>query len=423
MAPCDRSIMHRCDVRHELRGQERSDRGDHHGPGTHEQLQAAAHVDAACDVASVPARRCSHAGPWCDVRARQPPAQQRRSQYGDGRMGDPPSVRVFISYRREDTAGYAGRLYDALAARMGDVDVFMDVSDIEPGADFSVAIADAVGSCDVLLALIGTRWATAVNADGTRRLDDPDDYVVVETAEALERDVRVIPVLIEGASMPEADALPERLHGLARRNAVQLSTVSWRTDLEPLVAALQRLRPRSAAPDAPAWGDLAPSAAARAGATPVEPVAPGAGHPRRRRRLVWAAVVAAGALAAVLIVVAVAGDGDSQLVDRDARLRLEPTSGPAGTTIGVSGDPCPLPDGWGGGQQVFFGLNDPEYNNPDKDELMFIANESWSGELTVPADAPSGAWGVYANCYADDPDGEWSKFYDYPEPPFEVTAP
>jgi hypothetical protein len=165
---------------------------------------------------------------------------------------------VFISYRREDTAGYAGRLYDALGGRIGAGDVFMDVSDIEPGEDFSVAIADAVGSCDVMLALIGTRWATAVTADGSRRLDDPDDYVVVETAVALERDLRVIPVLIEGASMPEADTLPERLRGLARRNAVQLSTVSWRTDVERLVAALHRLAPRSAAPEAPASGDLPP---------------------------------------------------------------------------------------------------------------------------------------------------------------------
>jgi hypothetical protein len=339
-------------------------------------------------------------------------------------MGDPASVRVFISYRREDTAGYAGRLYDALAARMGAHDVFMDVSDIEPGVDFSVAIADAVGSCDVMLALIGTRWATAVTADGTRRLDDPNDYVVVETAAALERDVRVIPVLVEGASMPEADALPERLHGLARRNAVQLSTVSWPTDLERLVAALQRLPPRLAAPEAPASGDLAPSAAARAGAAPLDPVAPGGGHPRRRRRLVWAAGVAAVAvaLAAVLIVVAVAGDGDSQLVDSDARLRLDPTLGPAGTTIEVSGDPCPLPDGWGGSQEVFFGLDDGEGNNPDKDELDFNPDESWHGELTVPADA-SGSYGVYANCYADNRDGDWSRFYDYPDSPFEVTAP
>jgi TIR domain len=337
-------------------------------------------------------------------------------------MGDPPSVRVFISYRREDTAGYAGRLYDALAARMGAHDVFMDVSDIEPGVDFSVAIADAVGSCDVMLALIGTRWATAVDAEGTRRLDDPDDYVVVETAVALERDVRVIPVLVEGASMPEADALPERLRGLARRNAVQLSTVSWPTDLERLVAALQRLPPRSATPEAPASGDLAPSAGTGVGATRVDPVAPGARHPRGRRRLVWAAGAAAVAVAAVLIVVAVAGDGDSQLVDSDARLRLDPTSGPAGTTIEVFGDPCPLPDGWGGSQEVFFGLDDGVGNNPDKDELDFIPDEPWHGELTVPADA-SGSYGVYANCYADDGDGDWSRFYDYPDSPFEVTVP
>jgi hypothetical protein len=254
-------------------------------------------------------------------------------------------------------------------------------------------------------------------------LDDPDDYVVVETAAALEREVRVIPVLIEGASMPAADELPERLRGLARRNAVQLSTVGWRTDLERLVVALYGLAPRSAAPEAPASGDLAPSAGARAGATPAEPAAPGAGHPRHRRRLVWAAVAAAVVVAAVLIVVAVAGDGDSQLVESDARLRIEPTSGPAGTTIEVSGEPCPpRPDGWGGGE-VSLGLNDPENKNPDTAVAELIPGESWRDVLTIPANAPSEPYGVYALCYANDPEGDWNKFYEYPTVPFEVTAP
>ena len=139
--------------------------------------------------------------------------------------------------------------------------------------------------------------------------------------------------------------------------------------------------------------------------------------------MVWGAVAAAVALAAVLIVVAVAGDGDSQLVESDARLRLEPTSGPAGTTVEVSSGPCPLPGGWEGTEKVFFGLNDAESNVPDEDEVVFIAGESWQGDLTVPDDAPSEPYGVWANCWADDPDGDWNRFYEYPEASFEVTAP
>src|SRR5882724_4143611 len=126
---------------------------------------------------------------------------------------------IFISYRREDAAGYAGRLYDRLAAHFGPDRVFMDVEGIEPGVDFVDAIERAVGSCEVLIVIIGKDWL-AVDGAGKRRLDDPGDFVRIETAAALARHIRVVPVLVDEAAMPSADQLPANLAPLARRQAV-----------------------------------------------------------------------------------------------------------------------------------------------------------------------------------------------------------
>jgi hypothetical protein len=230
-------------------------------------------------------------------------------------MGVPPLLRVFISYRREDTAGYAGRLYDALTSRLDVADVFMDVGDIEPGVDFAVAIAAAVESCDVMLALIGSRWATAVTPQGRRRLEESDDYVVAEIGAALDRDVRVIPVLIENTPMPTVDALPERLRGLARRNAIELSTVSWRTDVEALVDVLHRLTPRSAPPEHTAVGNLPTEVGTTTdvSATPSQPAQPPDLQPRFRRPRVW--IAATAVIVAVLVISAVALTSDNSSND------------------------------------------------------------------------------------------------------------
>src|SRR5574341_1955028 len=123
---------------------------------------------------------------------------------------------IFISYRREDTAGHAGRLFDRLRARFGRERVFMDVEGIEAGADFVEAIEGAVGSCDVLLAMIGKEWLRCTDRSGRRRLDDPHDFIRLETAAAFRRKVRVIPVLVEDADIPGPDDLPEDLKPLAR---------------------------------------------------------------------------------------------------------------------------------------------------------------------------------------------------------------
>ena len=103
-------------------------------------------------------------------------------------------MRIFISYRRDDTAGYAGRLHDRLVQHFGADSIFMDIDTIEPGQDFVEEVGEAVGSCDVLIALIGQQWLTLTDSMGVRRLDDPHDFIHLEVATALDRKVRVIPV-------------------------------------------------------------------------------------------------------------------------------------------------------------------------------------------------------------------------------------
>jgi hypothetical protein len=146
---------------------------------------------------------------------------------------------IFVSYRRQETSGTAGRLADQLANHFGVGRVFMDVDTIEPGVDFAEAIARALETCEVLLAVIGPLWLTATDKQGRRRLDDPDDIVRIEIQAALARNVRVIPILVENAVMPPRQDLPESLASLARRNAFIVRHESFRYDAERLVTSIQ----------------------------------------------------------------------------------------------------------------------------------------------------------------------------------------
>lgn len=147
--------------------------------------------------------------------------------------------RLFISYRREEAAGHAGRLYDAISARFGDHNVFMDI-ELPPGIDFVERIRQAVGACHVLLVVVGPRWATLQADEGTPRLADPDDFVRLEVETALRRpDLTVIPVLVAGARMPEPEDLPEGIRPLARRNALEMSDLRWRFDIGRLIETLE----------------------------------------------------------------------------------------------------------------------------------------------------------------------------------------
>jgi predicted ATPase len=151
---------------------------------------------------------------------------------------DPP--RVFINYRRDDAAGDAGRLYDALTARFGRGSVFMDVDTIQPGADFAEVINQAVESCDVLVTVIGKSWLGLADANGGRRLDNPKDLVRLEIQSALKRKILLVPALVQGAQMPRADQLPDALASLAGRNAFEISYARWQYDVERLITSLER---------------------------------------------------------------------------------------------------------------------------------------------------------------------------------------
>lgn len=147
---------------------------------------------------------------------------------------------IFISYRRDDSPGFAGRLAEDLDAAFGADQVFRDIDDIRPGEDFVKAITSHLQSVDVLLAVIGPDWLNA-SKDGHRRLDDPEDFVRVEIQLALAAGKPVWPVLIGGVVMPRESDLPAALRGLARHQAVVLADASWRDDVARLVVALRPL--------------------------------------------------------------------------------------------------------------------------------------------------------------------------------------
>ena len=144
---------------------------------------------------------------------------------------------IFISYRREDSGGYTRAIYDQLVQRFSKERVFMDVDAIEPGLAFDEVIDQAVGHCEVLLVMIGKRWMEPEGTAGSR-LNDPKDSVRVEIVAALSRNIRVIPILLDGAIMPSATALPEPLRALTKRNAIDISNSRFDTDVERLVAAV-----------------------------------------------------------------------------------------------------------------------------------------------------------------------------------------
>ena len=181
---------------------------------------------------------------------------------------------IFISYRRDDSEGQAGRLYDDLARTFGDSSVFMDVAAIEPGLDFRKVIDHNVASCGVLLAVIGPGWLDAKDETGQRRLDNPMDFVRLETASALKRDIPVVPVLVRGARMPRADQLPPDLAELAYRNGLELTHARWDSDVEILVKALHRhIKDEAAAPEQSSrTASAPPRSAAPANLPPVAPV-------------------------------------------------------------------------------------------------------------------------------------------------------
>jgi hypothetical protein len=173
------------------------------------------------------------------------------------------TTRVFVSYRRQDARHVAGRLADRLVERF---QVFMDMDTIEPGTDFTDVIRQAVEDCDIFLSVIGAQWLSVEDDQGQRRLEDANDWVVAETAAALHRDVPVIPVLVDGAIMPSRSELPPELAPLASRQAMTIRHESFRSDVDRLIAAIERRVGTAGEPGSP-------PAAPPASPPPISPAA------------------------------------------------------------------------------------------------------------------------------------------------------
>lgn len=156
---------------------------------------------------------------------------------------------VFICYRREDTAPYAGRIYDAVVSQYGADNVFMDL-DLDPGVDFVDRITRVVSGCVALIVVIGPSWAEVQNEDGTRRIEDPEDFVRLEVETGLRRDdVMLLPLLVGGARMPRREDLPPEMQKLARHNALELSHARWKHDVGRLLGTLDEVLPDRAGPE------------------------------------------------------------------------------------------------------------------------------------------------------------------------------
>jgi hypothetical protein len=163
---------------------------------------------------------------------------------GDSVTAAPGSLSVggiFLNYRRDDTTYVAGWLFERLVSHFGQIPVFKDIDSILPGDDFTEKIKVAIDSCAILLALMGNRWLAAADASGQPRLVDPGDFVRMEIEAALRRNVRVVPVLVEGARMPTPAELPSGLAALAHRQAFELSSTRFGYDTGRLLSALDRM--------------------------------------------------------------------------------------------------------------------------------------------------------------------------------------
>ena len=149
------------------------------------------------------------------------------------------AAKLFLCYRRDDSAHFAGRVQDRLGSEFGRDLLFMDVDTIPLGLNFSKVLREEVAKCRVLLAMIGPNWLDAVDKDGNRRLDDPNDFVRIEIAAALRRDIPVIPILLDGARVPKADELPKVLGELSMRNGLDVRHASFHDDIDRLVRNLK----------------------------------------------------------------------------------------------------------------------------------------------------------------------------------------
>lgn len=263
------------------------------------------------------------------------------------------AANIFINYRREDTAGHAGRLFDALSKPFAGR-LFMDVDTLDPGVDFVEAIEQAVGSCEALIVVIGREWLTIADKAGRPRLQDAGDFVRLEIESALARRIRVIPVLVQDAPMPRAEELPPSLARLARRNAIELSDARWSYDVERLARAIREIleekrepgprdqRPAEARAEPPA--DLRTEPRTQSATLRQVPVAPARTAAGTIGSRAWLLSLGAAMLVAAVALVSLALSGHAPWGDRGPAVAQVDPPGVApdpGGAIGASTTPTP----------------------------------------------------------------------------------
>ena len=213
---------------------------------------------------------------------------------------------IFISYRREDSAGQAGRLYDRLCEHFGKERVFIDVDTLGPGEDFVHVLDARVSSCSALVAVIGPRWLTSLDENGHRRIDAENDYVRRELAVALKNEIWIIPALVGRAQMPRPTDLPAEISALAQRNALEITDTAFQIGAAKIVEALDAI--------------VAPSAI--------------------RSRWNWRLAVVVAVCSSVLALGVV---GMTRYMDRRAATVTTPASEPPTATTRLSGSIVPVP--------------------------------------------------------------------------------
>jgi len=176
-----------------------------------------------------------------------PKAQQPLTRPSQPQPAPQPAVQsiaqrgatIFLGYRRDDSAGVVGRIYDKLLGQVGHDQVFKDVESVPLGVYFRRTLEQVVGDCDIMLAIVGNQWLNALDDKGSRRLDDPADHVRLEIESALKRNIRVVPVLVRGAEMPREADLPDSLKSFAYRNAIEVrNDPDFHNDMNRLITGL-----------------------------------------------------------------------------------------------------------------------------------------------------------------------------------------
>ncbi len=222
--------------------------------------------------------------------------------------------KIFISYRRDDAGEAAGRLSDNLVERFGRDTIFMDVDGIALGRDFRTVIEETLSHCGVMLAVMGKDWLQNKDAKGNRRLDQPTDFVRLEITTALKRGIPVIPVCVQGSTVPSCDDLPEDLKDFAFRNAFELTHARWNSDVQLLTERLRPLMTESSTQPhvvipPPVNTHVPPPPGVKAKPQPVAPTVslPAAGKTSSKKKLKWFLVIAC----LVMMFASFSGGGDA----------------------------------------------------------------------------------------------------------------